>query len=110
MKVKKRRKDNKTRNIIVVLLIIFALSGCLFWNHQQNKYVASVKAGDKKIYDADGYTTYTEDSKISTTADSKCMEGIKHLGVSVINASTYVGSDGEEHTNIVNKNNKIWED
>jgi len=109
MKVKKRRKDNKTRNIIVVLLIIFALSGCLFWNHQQNKYVASVKAGDKKIYDADGYTTYTEDSKISTTADSKCMEGIKHLGVSVINASTYVGSDGEEHTNIVNKNNLYFE-
>lgn len=109
MKVKKRKKDNKTKYIIAVLLIIFALGGCLFWNHQQNKYVASVKAGDKKLYDGDGFTAYTQDSKIGTTASEKCVDAIKTLGVSVINASTYVGSDGNEHTNIVNKNNLYFE-
>ena len=112
MKVKKRKKDNNKKIIIAILLVVSALGGYLFWNHQQSKYVASVKTGEKKAenaYATDEYVLGVNKNKIpNETAQNKCMNAISAIQVRVIN-NAIIGddeiSDDEQITNVVDGKN-----
>jgi len=104
MKVKKRKKDNKLKYIIAILLVVSALCGALFWNHQQNKYVASTKTSEKKAGDAFSTLGY----KIGRThgTDIQCQDTIDNMQVRVINDAIMEELGVESEDQIVNAINE----
>jgi hypothetical protein len=70
---KKEKKGNKLKGLLIVL-IVFAIVGVFCWGNQQNEYVSSKKAIEKKANDTPEvvyYTIYPE--------NSTCYEGLESL-------------------------------